>query len=306
MSKLPDLEAWAIFAKVAETGSFARTAAELGLSQATVSKAITRLERRMKITLFHRTSRQIALSDAGQCALERAVRILQEGEAIESEVADQSSALRGKIRITAPMSFGVPRLSPILPAFMEAHPEVELDLHFGDDQVDLIRDRFDIALRIANLVDSSMIARQLCKVRVLLVGSPAYFERHGRPQHPRDLAQHKGLQYSYARYGMNWTFRHPEHGDFTQVLPMQLRVNNAEALQPALLSGQGLALQPSFLVYQELRDGRLETALDGWEVDAIGLHIVTPPGRSRPARVQAFIDHAVQEFMNAPWAEELD
>ncbi|MFD1711748.1 LysR family transcriptional regulator [Ottowia sp. GY511] len=306
MSKLPDLEAWAIFAKVAETGSFARSAAELGLSQGTVSKAITRLEHRMKTTLFQRTSRHIALTDAGQYAVERAARILQEGEAIEAEVVDQSSALRGKIRIAAPMSFGVPRLSPILPGFMQAHPEVELDLHFSDDQVDLIRDRFDVALRIANLVDSSMVARQLCKVRILLVGSPAYFERYGRPQHPRDLAQHKGLQYSYARYGMNWTFRHREHGDFTQALPMQLQVNNAEALQPALLAGLGLALQPSFLVFQELRDGRLETALEGWEVDAIGLHLVSPSGRSRPARVQAFIDYAVQQFAHAPWAEELD
>ena len=303
MSKLPDLEAWAIFAKVAETGSFARTAEALVLSQATVSKAITRLEGRMKITLFHRTSRRIALTDAGQCALEYATRILEAGEALESEITERSTSLRGQIRIAAPMSFGIARFAPILPGFMQQHPDIELDLHFGDQQVDLIRDRFDLALRISNLVDSSLIARHLCKVKILLVGAPDYFARHGRPQHPRDLALHNGLHYSLARYGTSWRFRHPKQGEFTQVMPTQLQVNNAEALQPALLAGLGVALQPAFLVWQDLRDGRLETAMDDWEVDPIALHIVTPPGRNRPARVQAFMDYATDRFMNEPWAE---
>ena len=303
MSKLPDLEAWAIFAKVAETGSFARTAAELALSQATVSKAITRLEGRMKTSLFHRTSRRMALTDAGSSALERATRILQEGEAVEADITDRSTSLRGQIRIAAPMSFGIARLSPILPKFMKMHPDVELNLHFADEQVDLIRDRFDLALRIANLSDSSLIARTLCKVRILLVGSPAYFERYGHPVHPRDLAKHKGLQYSLARYGTSWRFRHARHGEYTQVMPIQMQVNNAEALQPALLAGMGLALQPSFLVWQELRDGSLQTAMPGWEADVLSLNIVTPPGRSRPARVQAFMDYAAQQFVNEPWAE---
>lgn len=308
MKKLPDLEAWAIFAKVAEKGSFAQAAAALSLSQATVSKAITRLEARMKTCLLHRTSRRIALTDSGLAALERASRILQEGESIEAEITDLSSSLRGTIRVAAPMSFGIARLAPILPAFMQAHPEVELDVHFSDEQVDLIRDRVDVALRIAHLVDSSLLARQLCKVRVLLVGSPAYFAQHGRPAHPRDLAQHKGLQYRYTASGTSWRFLHPEQGEFTQEMPIQLCVNNAEALGPALLAGLGLALQPSFLVWQELRSGALEIAMEGWEVEPIALHVLTPPGRGRPARVQAFIDYAVKRFAAEPWGQfpELD
>jgi len=234
MSRLPDLEAWAIFAKVAETGSFARAAAELSLSQATVSKAVSRLEGRMKTVLFHRTSRRISLTESGLAALERASRILEEGEAVESEVTEQSSSPRGPIRMTAPMSFGISHVAPVLPAFMARYPEVTLDVHFSDEQVDLIEKRFDLALRISTLADSSLLVRRLCTVRILLVGSPAYFEQHGRPRHPRELAGHRALQYAYARGGSSWRFRHARHGEFTQAMPTPLRVNNAEALAPAL------------------------------------------------------------------------
>lgn len=304
MKKLPDLEAWAIFAKVAETGSFARAAAELTLSQATISKAVTRLEARMKTMLFHRTSRSMALTASGYAALERASRILEEGEAVESEVAEQATSLRGLIRLTAPMSFGIARLAPILPDFMQAHPEVSLDVQFNDKQVDLVAERFDLALRIANLDDSSLLARRLCRVRLLLVGSPDYFARHGRPQHPSELAHHKALQYAYSKRGTTWHFHHARHGAFTQVMLPGLQVNNAEALTPALLAGLGVALQPDFLAWTDLQTGALETVMDDWQVEPIALHIVTPPGRSRPARVQALIEYLAERISHAPWAQE--
>ena len=302
MNRLPDLEAWAIFAKVAEAGSFARAAEELQLSQATVSKAITRLETRIGTSLFHRTSRRMSLTAAGEAALQRAVRILDEGEAVEAEVADRSAALRGLIRLAAPMSFGVSRLAPLLPAFMQAHPDVELDIQLSDQMVDLVAERFDMALRISTLADSSLRARQLCQVRILLVGSPAYFEAHGRPSHPRDLATHRGFQYSYTRSGNTWRFRHPRHGEFAQTVPRQLQANNAEVFDAALQAGLGLALQPEFLVWEQLRDGRLQTAMDDWKVEPLALSIITPPGLHRPARVQALIDYLAQRLEQEPWA----
>lgn len=302
MKKLPDLEAWAIFAKVAETGSFARAAQELALSQATVSKAITRLEARLQTMLFQRTSRRVALTDAGQAALERASRILREGESVENEVMDHATRLQGPVRIAAPMSFGLARLAPLLPGFMLQHPDVELQLHFSDSQVDLIAERFDLALRIAHLQDSSLLARRLCVVRRLLVGAPAYFQRHGHPRHPSDLAQHRALHYSHQSGSTPWQFRHAQLGPYSQQVAAQLHANNAEALTPALLAGMGLALQPAFLAWPLLQTGQLQTAMDDWEADPIALHILTPPGRIRPARVQAFIDYVTQCLPQEPWA----
>lgn len=300
---LPDLNGWAIFAKVAETGSFARAAAELELSQATVSKAITRLETRLKTVLFHRTSRRMSLTDSGRGAVERATRILAEGEAVESELTAQSPRPRGSVRMAVPMSFGIAHVAPALPAFMAAYPEIALDVHFSDATTDIVGEGFDLALRISALADSSLLARRLCGVRVLLVGAPGYFVAHGRPMHPRELATHYALSYVYARSGGAWRFSHPRHGDVTVPVSSTLRVNNADALTPSLLAGLGLALQPEFMVWRELRDGLLETALPDWSPPPIALHIVTPPGRQRPARVQLLIEHLAATFVESPWAE---
>lgn len=301
MIKLPDLEAWAVFAKVAETGSFARAAAELGISQPTVSKAVTRLEARLATTLFHRTSRRMSLTAAGEAAVERASRILAEGEAVEAEITEQSKQLRGTIRVAAPMSFGITHLAPALPAFMRKHPEVVLDLHFSDELIDVVAQGFDIALRISDLPDSSLLARRLCSVRILLVGAPKYFERHGRPQHPRDLASHRALRYVHSRAGEAWHFRQPRRSEFSQVVPTAMRANNAEALAPALRAGLGLALQPEFLAFDDLRTGKLEHAMPDWQVPPIALHLVAPPGRARPARVQALMDDLAAHFAKVPW-----
>ncbi|MDO5692985.1 MAG: LysR family transcriptional regulator [Pseudomonadota bacterium] len=301
---LPDLEAWAIFAKVAESGSFARAAAALSLSQATVSKAISRLEARMHTTLLHRTPRGMSLTDSGHAALERASRILEEGEAVEAEVSEQATGLHGRIRVSAPMSFGLTRLAPLLPDFLLAHPLVELDVQFNDQQIDLVAERFDVALRIARLADSSLRARRLCPVRIMLVGTPAYFTRHGRPRHPSELARHQALHYTYSRGGLSWRFRHPEHGEYNQTMRVRLHANNADGLLPALMAGLGVAQQPAFTAWPLVQSGALEVVLADWKIEPPALYIVTPPGRRRPARVQAFIDHLVERFVLEPWARD--
>ncbi|TAN02790.1 MAG: LysR family transcriptional regulator [Rhodanobacteraceae bacterium] len=300
MKRLPELEAWAIFAKVAELGAFSRAATELSLSQATVSKAVARLEQRIGSALFQRTSRRLVLTASGRAALERATRILEEGVAVEAEMTEQSATLRGLIRLTAPMSFGIARLGPLLPAFITAYPDIELDVQLNDEVEDLIANRYDLALRIASLADSSLHARRLCTVRVLLVGAPAYFRRHGMPKRPSDLRRHRVLAYTYLQSGSAWRFHRNHRAEVAAAPATPLRANNGDLFTPALLAGLGLALQPEFLVWQGLRDGTLQIAMPDWSVDALGLFIVTPPIRQRPARVQALIDFLAERLPRQP------
>lgn len=300
MKRLPELEAWAIFAKVAELGAFSRAATELSLSQATVSKAVARLEQRIGAALFQRTSRRLALTLSGRAALERATRILEEGVAVEAEMTEQSATLRGLIRLTAPMSFGIARLGPLLPAFVTAYPDIELDVQLNDEVEDLIANRYDVALRIASLADSSLHAQRLCAVRMLLVGAPAYFRHYGMPQRPRDLCHHRVLAYTYLQGSTAWRFHRKHRAEVAAAPATPLRANNGDLFTPALLAGLGLALQPEFLVWQGLHDGTLQIAMPDWNVDSLGLFIVTPPIRQRPARVQALIDFLAERLPRQP------
>ena len=300
--RLPDLEAWAIFATVAERGSFSGAARELGLSNPTVSKAIARLEARLGFALLSRTSRRLSLTEAGRASLDRATRILSEGEAVEDEAADQSKAPRGLVRISAPLSFGTAYLGGVLPAFLQAYPEITLDVALSDRRVDLVADGYDFALRIASLEDSSLLSRRLCAVRLLLVGAPGYFAAHGRPTHPAELQRHAALAYTGSAERGIWRFTHPQFGEEIVAPPVRIWADNADMLNPVLVAGQGIAVQPEFLVWRELRDGLLEIAMPDWQVKPLGLHLVMPPSPLRPQRVQLLIDHLTRALGNPPWA----
>ena len=236
MSNLPDLEAWAIFSRVADCGSFARAAAELGLSTATVSKAVARLEQRIGASLLSRTSHRLALTTLGQEVAGRALRLLADAETIEAEMLDRTAQPRGLVRMAVPMSFGQQQVAPLLPALFERFPEILVDMHLSDEVVDLVAGGFDFAIRIARLENSSLRARRICDVRKLLVASPAYVQKHGAPMHPRDLQDHACFGYAYLPTANRWTFVGPDDELVTVQLSGPLRVNNGEALLPALLA----------------------------------------------------------------------
>lgn len=290
MSKLPDFEALAIFAKVVELRSFAAAAADLALSKATVSKAVSRLEERLGARLFNRTSRRMALTDAGRTLAGRAVQLLADGEAAENEALAQSATPRGLIRLAAPMTYGTKTLAPLLPEFLAAYPEVSIDLNLSDATVDLIGEGFDAAIRIASLPDSSLVARRLCDMRRHVVAAPAYFARYGRPTHPTDLAGHKCFGYTYLSTPGVWHFTNAA-GETASVRPAgQLRVNNGEAILPVLLAGLGISDLPEFIVGDALADGRLEAVLQDWVPPSSGVYLVTPSAGPRPARVEVLLE----------------
>jgi DNA-binding transcriptional LysR family regulator len=296
MAKLPDFEALAIFAKVVEMRSFAAAATELALSKATVSKAVSRLEERLGARLFNRTSRRLALTDAGQKLSERATRLLLDGEAAENEALAQSVAPRGLVRFAVPMTFGVKTVAPLLPEFLAQYPEVAIDLHLSDAMVDLIGEGFDAGLRIASLPDSSLIARRLCAMPRYTVASTGYLKRHGRPTHPMHLAQHQCLGYSLLSTPNVWHYSNAK-GEQVSVRPAgPLRVNNGEALIPALLAGLGIADLPEFIVGDALVAGDVEIILKDWKQTEGSVHLVTPPGGPRPARVEVLAEFLAKKL----------
>jgi DNA-binding transcriptional LysR family regulator len=288
---LPDLEGLAVFARVAELRSFARAAGELRLSKATVSKAVSRLERRLGTRLFNRTSRRLALTEAGRTLTIRAAAMLTEAEAAEQEALSQSHAPRGRVRLAAPMSFGVLFVAPHLPEFFRLYPDISIDLHLDDAQIDLIGDGFDAAIRIGALADSAMMARRLCAMPLHLVAAPGYIKAHGRPAHPMELARHNALTYSYQLTADTWQFR-KRSGETAAVRPTGLlRVNNGEAMLPSLIAGVGVGILPDFIVGDALAKRRLEKLLPEWSLPEGAVYWVTPPGGPRPQRVDVLADY---------------
>lgn len=288
--KLPDFEAWAVFAAVVEHRSFSAAADALSVSKATVSKAISRLETRLGTTLFHRTSRRLTLTDSGRALAEHAQRILSEGEAAEEAAFESASAPAGLVRVAAPLTFGIKHLAPILADFLVAHPGIKIDLRLSDAFVDIVGDGIDIALRIAELPDSSLRARRLGPVTAHVIASPAYFDSHGRPRHPADLAGHACFTYTNTAGPDIWRFRKAGGEEASVRVDGPIRTDSGDAMLPALRAGLGVAILPGFIVDADIAAGRLEAVLADWTIGASALHLITPPGTLRPARVETLIE----------------
>jgi len=301
MSTLPDFEGLAMFAKVAEERSFAGAARALNVSVATVSRAVARLEQRLGARLLNRTSRQLALTEFGATLAESALKVYREAEAAEGAAREMSARPRGLVRLSVPMSFGLRWVAPLLPAFFREYPEVSVDLHLSDAQVDLVGQGFDAALRIAVLADSSLVARRLCPVAPVVVASPTYLERHGTPQHPTDLNAHPCLGYAYRARSDVWRFTN-DAGEEVAIRPNgPLRVTNADALMPTVLGGLAIAEFPEFICADQVRNGSLVPILRDWTLPRGGLYFVTPSARTRPAKIEALSDFFVRHLSQPSW-----
>ena len=292
---LPDFEGWAIFATVVEQRSFSGAASALGLSKATVSKAITRLEARLGVALFHRTSRRLSLTDSGAALASRASSLLAEATQTEECAREEAGLPAGTVRLAAPMSFGISHVGPVIARFLDAYPDVAVDLHLSDARVDLVGEGFDAALRIGSLGDSSLLARTLRPVTMALYAAPQYLSSYGTPQHPRDLNPAALFCYSYRSGAETLKLRRGKQEESVR-LNGRLRANNADAMLPAVIAGHGMILLPDFIGLDARRSGAIVPVLPDWQFDPIALHLVTPPGRLRPRRVEVLLDFFARAF----------
>ncbi len=297
---MDSLSALSVFVRIAETGSFSAAARELGVSKSVVSKRLAALEERLGARLINRTTRHLGLTEVGTAFLDRAQRILAELDEAEQAVSRLSTEPRGTLRINAPMSFGVLHVAPLLAEFMALYPDLSVTMDLNDRKVDLIEEGYDLAVRIADLPDSSLIARRLAPARRTVCASPAYWARKGKPETPADLAAHDCLIYSYLQSGNEWRFRDAA-GPVSVSVEGPFRANNGDALRAAALAGLGVCFSPTFIVGEDLRAGRLVSVLDAFEDRSLSVYAVYPHRRHLSAKVRAFVDFLVDRFGPDPY-----
>lgn len=296
-----------VFAAVVEANGFAAAAETLGLSKASVSRLVQRLEDRLGARLLNRTTRRLSLTEAGRSFYDGCQRMLAEAEAAEAAVTALTAQPRGTLRVAVPMSFGVGHLGPHLAAFLAACPELTLDVVLGDRVVDLVEEGFDAAIRIGRLADSALVSRRLASASRLIVASPDYLSRRGLPLEPADLAAHDCLHYSYYRGGRTWRFLHRDGRRAEVKIRGRLEMNSGDALVAVAAAGHGVVAMPSFIAGRALAEGRLLRLLPGWsDGEDTAIHVVYPARRNLLAKVRAFVDFLAARIGDPPpWERDL-
>lgn len=284
-----------VFAKAVEAGSFSAAGETLRMSSQLVGKHVQTLEQHLGVRLLNRTTRRQHLTEAGLAFYERVKIILLEVEEAEGLAAVSRGTPRGRLRINAPVSFGVHALALRLPEYLSANPEVSVDMSLSNRFVDLIDEGFDVAFRVGELSDSGLIARALAPYRLRLCAAPSYLASHPRISHPAELEQHECLGFSYTELRTRWTFQGPE-GDITVPVSGKLMVDSGEALLMAARAGMGILLQPCELVRQDLATGRLLELLPDYPVPTRPFHMLYAPDRRMTPKLRSFIDFVLEAF----------
>lgn len=279
-----------------ELGSFARAARHLGLSPAAISKNIGELEAHLGVLLLNRTTRRMSRTEAGARYYENVARILDELEEADTSLGPMQQMPSGLLRVTAPMTLTLTRLSAAMPKFLERYPKLTVDLQTESRRVNIVEEGFDIAIRISdNLIDSSLIAKKLMTMQAVVCGSPSYLERFGTPKAPDDLRDHNCIQFTLSAHVDEWEFR---TGGRSVRVPIngRYKVTSSLAVRDALLAGFGLSLLPHLYVRDDIEQGRLQTVLDDWSAVETTVFAVYPSRRYVSAKVRAFLDFVVEEL----------
>ncbi|MDB5954113.1 LysR family transcriptional regulator [Ramlibacter sp.] len=290
-----------VFAAVVDAGSFVRAADTLDLSKAAVSRIVADLEARLGVRLMHRTTRRQSLTAEGEVFHARAKELVAAVAEAEAEITARSGRAVGTLKVSAPVTFGVLHLAPLWAGFMAQNPDVELEVNLSDRMVDVVEEGIDIAVRIARLRNSSLVSRQLSSTRLVLCASKRYLRKHGTPRHPQDLAQHVVLAYSLLAMGDTWEFTGPDGPVSVRVKP-RLHTNSGETCRAVALGHEGIILQPTIMVHDDLRSGDLVEVLPQYRSVEFGIYAVYPTRKHLLPKVRALIDYLSGSFAKQSWA----
>ena len=297
-----DLEDIRAFVEVAEAGGFGRAGQKLGMSKSIVSRRVARLEAELGAQLLSRTTRGVSVTEAGTAFKERAERALGELEGARDDLAQQGEEIVGRLRISAPLSFGITHLSAVLAELAVRHPKLALDVAYSDRFVDLIGERYDLAIRLGELTDSRLVARRLATRRRMVCASPAYLDRHGWPRRPQDLSAHACLLYTGLRRPAVWELRNARGVQQRVAVSGPLQSDEAELVVAAAQAGLGIVLGTDWLLAPALRAGDLVRVLPGWQmIDEGAIHLLTPSGSAIASKTRAFSDWMVRALRRPPW-----
>ncbi|TAK43338.1 MAG: LysR family transcriptional regulator [Betaproteobacteria bacterium] len=285
-----------VFAKVVEQGSFARAAERLGISTSACSRHVADLEAHLATRLLQRTTRRLSLTEGGQAFYERCVQLLADLEDAEGAAAASSARPRGTIKLTCSINFGIRHVAPAIGAFQAQHGEVRFDVTLADRIVDLVEEGYDLAIRIGATGGETVVARRLGESRLVCCASRAYLERHGTPRSPEDLARHRCLSYEYLPQRGLWQFRDRSGRERPVRVSGPLHSNNGDLLAAAAAQGMGIALEPDFMVGDDLKAGRLVRVLEAFAAPVSAIYAVYPSRRYLSAKVRAFVDYLAARF----------
>lgn len=289
------------FIRVVEAGSISRAADRLGVAKSAVSRRLKELEEHLDVELFHRTTRKMNLTDTGRAFYHQSVRILEDVLEAEHATSQAHGTLKGSLKIALPSTFGIMHMGPAINEFLQTHPQIEFDLDFNDREVDLIEEGFDMAIRIANLPDSSLIARRLAHIQTVICASPAYLEQMGVPQTPDDLKGHQCLVYSLLRDFDYWYLTDSNGNETKTKIQPYLKASTGEFLKDAAVEGRGIILIPSFIAYKEIENGTLVPVLEDFKTQQLDAYAIYPQTRHLSQRVRAFVDFLVKRFEGTPY-----
>jgi len=289
------------FIQIVDTGSMSAAADRLEVAKSAISRRLKELEEHLGVQLFHRTTRSMNLTDSGTAFYQQAVRIIEDTLEAENAITQAHGTLKGSLKVAVPYSFGIMHLGPAINDFLKIHPQIEFDLDYNDRQIDIVQEGFDLAIRIANLPDSSLIARRLAPIDHVVSASPAYLEKYGIPESPEDLVNHRCLAYNLVQDYKSWVFIDEDNQAVNVNINPYFKSSAGESLREAAINGHGINYLPTFIVYQQIEQKKLIPLLKDYKSSPLNAYAIYPQTRHLSQRVRVFVDFLIERFKGTPY-----